>query len=133
MDKWPAERSQSFVFIGECHDRLGEEALAVSNWQQAYNLEAGRREPFIRLMQFYAYRNDHRRVVAYGEAALTIPQSNFYADNASYYREYPHELLYGAYYWLGDKVKAKYHYDKAFEYCPSNPKYIEDAKFFYAT
>jgi len=132
MKKWLAERAQSVVYIGECYDRLGQENMAVSAWQEAYNMDSSRREPLIRLMQFYFYRGDAPRVVAYGEAALTIPKGNFYSDNAAHYREWPHDMLYWAYWKLGNKEKSKEHWQKCLEYQPESPKYKADAQFYVA-
>jgi tetratricopeptide (TPR) repeat protein len=131
MNRWPAEKAQSVIFIGECYDRLGFPNMAVSAWQESFNIEAGRREALIRLMEHYYHRGDARRVVAYGEAALTIPQSGFYADNAAHYREWPHEMLYWAYWQLGDKDKSYKHWRICWDYNPEHPKYSVDAQFYW--
>lgn len=130
MNKWPAERSQSFVFKGEILDRLGKTEEAASAFFSAYQIESGRREPLIRLMEMAFRARDARRVIAYGEAVLTIPQGNFYADNGAHYREVPYELLYWAYWQVGNMAKSKEHWEKALAFNPTHHKYLHDAQFY---
>ena len=130
MDKWPAERGQSFIFMGECYKRLGNEQKAVECYQQAYNVEPGRREPFWALIKHYFALNDHRRVVAYGEAALTIPYSGFYADDKAVYTHLVHEHLYISYWYLGDFAKSREHFYKAWDAVPLHHKYLHDLRFY---
>jgi hypothetical protein len=40
-------------------------------------------------------------------------------------------MLYVAYWWIGDKKKGKYHFDKALEYNPYNSVYLNETKFHY--
>lgn len=130
MNGWAAERSQSMVFISDILTGLGKTAEAEQWLFKAYQTEAGRREPLIKLMEMAYKRSDALRVIAFGEAALTIKQGNFYADNGFHYREFPHELLYWAYWQTGDFAKSKEHWEKALAFNPTNPKYLHDARFY---
>lgn len=129
MKKWPTEASQSMIFIGDAVKRLGKDP--VEWYQKAYNLEAGRREPLIRLAEYYFELKDYQKVVAYMEMALTIPRSNFYADSQEHYTYRPHELLYVSYWYLGNKEKSKEHYDIAARYRPNDYKILNDRQFYY--
>lgn len=126
MNKWQPERSQSAVYVGEAYKMLGDEEKAVEWWHGAFAIEAGRREPLIRLARHYWSKNDPQRTAAYASAALTIPLSNFYANDLNHYRQEPHELLYWALYALGNREASRYHFDRALEYQPTNSKYLHD-------
>lgn len=129
MNRWPTEASQSMIYIGDAVRMLGKDP--VEWYQKAYNLESGRREPLMRLGEYYFELGDYRKVVAYMEMALTIPRSNFYADFQEHYTYKPHELLYVSYWQLGDRDKSRYHYDQAASYRPNDFKILNDRQFYY--
>lgn len=130
MNAWQPERSQSAVFIGDAFAQMGDEEQAVYWWHKAFAIEAGRREPLIRLAEFYFRKNDYQRTAVYAAASLEIPEGNFYANDAAHYRQIPHELLYWAKWYLGDKSGSADHYFKALEYQPLFTKYLHDARFY---
>jgi len=115
--------------MGDAFLALGDERSAVASWHEAYAVESGRREPFIRLAEHAMRKQDWPRAEAYASAALTIPQSGFYADDASNYREKPHEILYTAL-WYQGKPEAHDHFRKCLGYLPNHPKYLHDRQFF---
>lgn len=130
MNKWHTERSESALYIGDCYLWLGKDKEALSWYNLAYTIDGDRREPFLRLADYYYKRNDAKRVIAYAEASLTIPLTNFYANDNALYTYKPHEYLYWAYWQTGNKEKSKEHFFKAIGYAPQNPKYLSD-KIFY--
>jgi len=83
------------------------------------------------LAEHYWRKRDAQKVACYCAAALEIKETGFYANDMAHYRHYPHELLYWAKWYLGDKEGSKEHYDKAVSYWPDNPKYIHDRQFYY--
>lgn len=127
---WFTEATQSVIFQGECAQRLGNEALAVQKWHEAIARDSSRREPWLRLAQHFHRKNDAQRTAAYAAASLTIPWSDFYANNANHYRHEPHELLYWALWWLGDKQGSFEHWKKARDFFPENEKYRRDSIFY---
>ena len=131
MKKWPQERAQSLNFIGECYDRLGDKENAVASWHKAFEIDGSRRESLLRLAQFYFNHQDWQKVVCYAKAALEIPYYAFYANNACDYTYVPHELIYQAKLWLGDRDGAKEHFEKAFEYSPQDSKNLFHTRYFY--
>ncbi len=131
MKCWPAEASQSAIYIGDCYKELGQPDKAVESYHRAIAIECGRREPFIRLAQHYLGQDDFQRAACYAMAALQIPQGNFYANNMDHYRHVPHEILYRALWWLGRKEESKVHFDQAFAFQPLNPMYVHDRRFYY--
>lgn len=130
MNRWPAERGQSLCHVGDCHEALGDDAMAVASWQTAFEIEPRRREPLLRLATHHYRKGDHLRTAVYASAALQIPRGNFYSDNAEHYAQYPHELLYWALWYLDRKAESAEHWKKCVGYRPANPKYLNDAKFY---
>ncbi len=129
MNKWPTEASQSMIFIGDAVKQLGKNP--VEWYQKAYTMESGRREPLIRLGNYYFEQGDAQKVIGYMEMALTIPRSNFYADSQEHYTHVPHDLLYWAYWQVGNMAKSKEHYDIASSYRPNDYKILHDRQFYY--
>jgi tetratricopeptide (TPR) repeat protein len=130
MNRWQQERGQSACFIGEAYLNMGQDAEALQALHEAICIDGTRREPWMRLAEYWWRKNDHQRTASYAAAALEVPYTDYYGNNMAHYRQAPHELLYWACYWLGDREKAKRHWEKALEYDPKNPKYLEDRQFF---
>lgn len=131
MNAWQPERSQSAVFIGQCYEILEDVPKAIESYHRALQIDASRREPLLKLARLFYRANDPQRVALYVEAALTIPLSGYYSNNAEDYRHVPHELGYWAYYYLGNKEKSKEHFDKAWAFYPNHEKYLKESEFFY--
>lgn len=131
MDRWPAERCQSMVYMGECYAAIGQDDKALECYHKAFAIDSGRRIPFIRLAEHYFKKNDFQRTAAYAAAALQIPRSFFYSDFQDHYENTPHEYLYISLWWLGRREESKYHFDQALAYRPNNPKYLSDKQFYY--
>jgi hypothetical protein len=62
---------------------------------------------------------------------MEIPYVSYYANDMSFYTNYPHELLYWAYGWMGNISKAQEHILKALEYQPYNSMYLRDTQFYF--
>ena len=129
MDRWATEASQSMLYIGDCYKRLGD----VGEMLKWYNLSIDkevRREPLMRMAEYYYGKGMHKQVIAYGEAALTVTQLPFYSNHQPYYEHAPHEMLYVSYWAIGEKEKSKEHWQKAIKFMPTHPKFIADAQFY---
>jgi len=131
LSTWKAERGQSMIYIGDAFKKLQNEDGVIDWYTKAFREEPNRREALIRLAEYYYEKNNHLLTAVYAEACLPIPLSSFYANSQEHYTSKPHELLYWAYWYLGDKIKAKYHFDMAIHYNPYNHKFIEESKLFY--
>ncbi len=129
MNRWPTEASQSMLHIGDGYKMLGDTDEMLKWWIKSVEKEA-RREPLIQLAEYYFSQGMYAQVILYAEAALTITQLPFYSNHQPYYEHVPHELLYTAYWWTGNKDKSKEHYFKAVAFNPTNPKYLHDAQFY---
>jgi hypothetical protein len=93
-------------------------------------MDASRREPLMRLATHYWKADDKQRAAAYASAALTVPWSGFYANRAEHYAHEPHECLYWALWWLGDREGAARHWEAALRFQPLNAKFQHEARFF---
>lgn len=131
MNRWPTEMAQSMIFIGDCYSYLGNTGEMIASYAKAFDMEPNRREPFMKLAEYYYRKNCPFQAMIYTEAALKIRGTSYYANFQPYYEYIPHEILYWAYYWLGDTEKSKEHLEMALQYQPNNQKYWDDLQFFY--
>lgn len=131
MHKWTAEAAQSMIFIGMCYGQLWEEDKQIEWYHKAFDLDPNRREPLIRLAEFYNKKNNPKATAAFASAALQIPLSDYYANDMNHYKEYPHQLLYNALGWIWDIDWAKGHLLKALEYNPYNNRDLENTKYYF--
>lgn len=129
MNRWPTEASQSMLYIGDCYKKLGDIGEMLKWYSLSVDKEA-RREPLMRMAEYYYGKGMHKQAILYGEAALTITQLPFYSNHQPYYEHAPHEMLYVSYWQIGDRVKSKEHWKKALSFVPTNPKYLSDAQFY---
>lgn len=130
MNGWAEERSQSLCFIGDCRLALKEDALALKCFHEAMDVCGTRREPFLRLARYYYKKGDHLRAAAYAAGSLEITKSQFYGNIPDNYKSYPHEILYWAKWWLGDRQGSRAHWQQALMHSPNNQKYIKDSEFY---
>ena len=131
LGKWPMERGQSMIYIGDCYWKLGEDTLAVEWYQKAFAEDGGRRETLIKLAEFYYRKKDWQRCACYAAASLQIKWHGFYANNKYHYEHIPHELLAEVLWYLDDREQSKVHYDKCLEYQPYNARFLHDYRFHY--
>lgn len=129
MGGWGTEAAQSMLHIGDCYKTLDDLDEMLKWYLKSIEKEA-RREPFMRIAEYYYSKNMPAQTVAFAEAALSITQLPFYSNYQPYYENIPHELLYISYWQLGNKEKSKEHYQKALAWKPNHPKYLDDAKFY---
>jgi len=131
MNGWLAERSESYLFMGDAYSQLNQADKQAECFFKAFHLDSTRRAPFIRLAQFYRFYNNPQAAACYAMAALQIPWSPFYANTVSHYQQDPHDVLYWALGWLGNTEGAKEHLLKCLEYQPHNSIYLGDTKYFF--
>lgn len=130
MNKWSTEASQSMIFIGECFNYLGDPGQSLYWHVKAFDKDPTRREPLMKLAEHYYRTKMPLQTVAYTKAALEIKSSGFYANYEPYYQNRPYELLYWAYWQLGEMDHSKENFFKAFNYLPYNSKYLHDLRFY---
>lgn len=125
---WDAERGQGLIYMGDCYGMLNEPEKQLENYVKGFDVYPKRREALIKIAHYYKYRNNAHAAAAYANASLVIPQTGFYADNVSEYREIPHEVLYWAMNLIGDIGAARWHFHQAYKWKPDHPNYINDSK-----
>ncbi len=130
MNRWQQERGQSMVLIGDAHLALGEDEKAIESWHRAIQIDDTRREPWLRLADYYWKRNNPQRTLCYAMASLEIPPNDCYMNVGAHYTFEPHERLYWALWALGDRKRSEEHFKKALGYDPTNPKFLNDKKFY---
>jgi glycosyltransferase involved in cell wall biosynthesis len=134
LNGWPAERAQSYTFIGDCRRYLGAgEEEIVKAYHDAIQFDGERREPWIKLAEYYFARRDHSKAASYAGASLVLPWRDFYANNVAHYREVPHMILYPALWWMGDQAASFRHWQQAEVYSPSHPRVRGDSQFYLTT
>lgn len=131
MGKWPAERSQSQIHMGECYLYLGDPQKAVHSFIDAFDTLPTRREPLIKIAEYYRNVGSVDHVIAYTAAALQIPGDNFYANFQPYYEDVPHALMYWALWEKGEYNASKRHFDQCLAYHPFRSEYLRDFRHYY--
>lgn len=130
MNRWPAERGQSMIFIGEAYGKLNEPEKQVEWFNKAFYIDNTRRESLIKLARFYQYNNNPLSAACYASAALEIPWNNYYGNDMTDYTVAPHEILYWAKGWMGDTESAQGHLDICLSYQPTNSQYLRDYQYY---
>lgn len=130
MNKWPAERAQSHIYIGDAYEELWQNDSALESYFKAYMIEWNMREPLIKISEYYFKNNDWIRTITFCEAMLHIKQGGFYASQTENYTYKPHQMLYVAYWHIWDKEKSTYHFWKAYNYSPFHSKHLYDIRFY---
>ncbi len=130
MDKWPAEKAQSMIFIGDAFGLLKKEDEQIEAYHEAITMDGNRREPWMKLAWHYYRKGDAQRTASYASAALQVPWNPYYANQHNQYTNEPHELLYWALWQLRDITASAYHFNKALGFQPLNPKYLHDLRFY---
>lgn len=132
LGRWPMERSQSMIYIGDCHWKLGDDVKTVEWYEKAFKEDSSRREALIKLAEFYYRKKDWQKSACFAAASLQIKWHGFYANNKYHYEHIPHELLAEVSWHLGDREESKKHFNKCLEYQPCNAKFLHDYRFHYS-
>lgn len=133
MDRWPAERAQSMIYIGDCLDKMGHGEDALAWYFKAFQVSPNRREPLMRMAEYY-YRlgtSGVQHLIPLVAAALQITEpDSFYGNHQPYYENIPHEMMYWALWQKGETSEAFQHYMICLGYQPFNEKYLEAYQWF---
>ncbi len=132
MNGWPAEKAQSYIFMGDCYGKIGELEKQVECYAKAYHIEPNRRCALLRLANFYLHHQQWQAAVVFAKGALEIPwMGGFYAEDKAEYEHIPHEILYRAYGWLGRIKEAQEHIMICNRYQPYNLNFLMDTKYYF--
>lgn len=128
---WLPEKSQSLVYMGDCMKHLKKPLEAGAFYLMAFDIHGNRREPLMRIAEMYYEGKHPLQTMAFAAAATQIQGDNYFANFQPYYEHIPHEMLYWAYWQIGDKTASQRHFNLAQNYQPFNPKYLHDMRFYY--
>lgn len=131
MNGWTAEKAQSLIYIGDCEGKLNHPQRQIHSYFEAFYICAEKREPLIKIAQFFKANNNPRATLAFASAAMEVPWTGFYADSKADYEYVPHELKYWALGWTGDIKGAQHHLLEALRYQPLNPRYLADTRYYF--
>jgi len=131
MNGWHSERAESLIFMGDIYARLNNPEKQAEMYSKAFYIDSGRREPLMKLAEFYLWNKNYQAAASYAKGAMEIPWNGFYATNKAYYEHLPYEILYKAYGWLGRIPEAQQAIMKALEYQPNNPEYNRDVEYYF--
>lgn len=128
---WLTERSESMNYLGRIYLILNNREKAVEWFSKAFDLEPNRREPLMYLADMYYHKGMFDHAIAYASAAIQIKGSeNFYANYQPFYENYPHEILYWAFWKKDEYWSSKAHFDICLALQPYNPKYLHDMRYY---
>lgn len=131
MNGWAAERAESFLFIGDICGQLNNPEQQAAFYNAAFYIDSGRNAALIKLALFYRHNKNYSAAICFAKAALELQYTGFYADNLSFYRELPHEILYQCYGYIGKIEESQKHIIKALEFQPYNSMYLSNTKFYF--
>ncbi len=91
------DTTQSMIHLGEIALKERKLDEAIKRLMQSYHCQPWRREPLMKLAEYYAVSAMPHHAIPLLHAVLAIPQWNFYSNFAPYYTFMPHDLLTRAY------------------------------------
>jgi tetratricopeptide (TPR) repeat protein len=130
MNGWQPEKARSMVFIGDCHQFLGDVKNAMVWWHRSFD-EFPSREPLVRLADHYYRAKDFARTAAYAAAATAVPRPDAYFVQAHHYGPHPLYQQFWAHYWMGDRGRAKGFLEECLKLEPENALFKSDLAQFY--
>lgn len=97
---WFEETYCSMVYKGDCHSALGQYALAVESWLDAYQVDPARGEALIRLATYYRTISKHNTAMLFVEKGLkmALPDRVLFLEKSTYQYKFLYELSICAFY-----------------------------------
>lgn len=131
MNRWPTEKAASMCYIGESYMIMGNKDEAFKWFWMSFDVEPNRREPLMKIAEYYYKNHQADQLIPILSAVLAIPGGDFYANYQPYYEHLPHEMMYWALHTKGAISAASIHFDACLGYQPLNPKYLHDFRYYY--
>lgn len=127
---WPAERSQSLCFLGECLEALDRAGEAKEAYRRAFTLDQTRREPLLRLARLCCQRGEFELAAQCASQSLAIARTSAYPELEANYTWIPHSLLYWSLFWLGRRDEAREHWELCRSLAPEESRSEDHARLF---
>jgi glycosyltransferase involved in cell wall biosynthesis len=130
MDKWPAEKAQSYIYLADCAQYLGEEEIVSYYYLEAFQIDSGRRESLIKLAQFYLSKFNYQAAICFAKAAQEIKLNDYYANHTAHYEDEPYRILYLSYGYLGRVQEAYNAIQMALYFKPDDTTYLNHLRYY---
>lgn len=125
------KKSQSLIDIGDSYLRANRDIDALGYYHRSFLEYSNRRLPLYKLGEYFFNKKIWDKCIFYLEGCLNISNFDETIDNKFHYADGPYSMLYVAYWWMGNKEKSKYYFDKAVEINPYNPVYLNESVYHY--
>jgi glycosyltransferase involved in cell wall biosynthesis len=130
MDRWPAEKAQSYIYLADCAQYLGEEEICAYYYLEAFTIDSGRNEALIKLAQFYLGKKNYQAAICFAEAAKKVEMNSYYANHTAHYEDEPYRIMYLAYGYLGRVQEAYQSICYALYFSPENTTYLNHLRYY---
>jgi len=130
MDKWPAEKAQSYIYLADCAQHLGEEEVCAYYYLEAFTIDSGRREALVKLAQFYLGKFNYQAAICFAKAAQEIKLNDYYANHTAHYEDEPYRILYLSYGYLGRVREAYNAIQMALYFKPDDTAYLNHLRYY---
>ena len=131
MSGWKPERSQAYIFMGDCYKYMGDYDNAILHFHKAMIEDDSRREPFFACAMAHAERGQPKSAIIYLKAALEIPYNpHYYLNFMSIYDWETHEQLSYMYDKIGDYDNAQHHWLETLKARPADARILSNGKWF---
>jgi glycosyltransferase involved in cell wall biosynthesis len=127
---WHTEQGQSFVFMGNCYEKLGNIKAARQCYLLSMEKEPNRREPYIALAGVYYSKQMWNEAERWYRMAISIPKGNYYANNEANYGHFPLGQLAVCLFYLGRKEESLVYLKQALALDPDNEIYKRNLTFY---
>ena len=127
---WSMEQGQSYIYMGNCYQQLGNIRAARQCYLLSTELEPNRREPYLALAGVYYNKKMWREAERLYRLAIDIPKASYYANIETNYGHYPLGQLAVCLFYLGRKEESLTYLKKALELDPTNEIYLRNLKFY---
>lgn len=131
MNRWPTEKAQSLCHIGEAYLMMGNKDEAFKYFWMSFDIEPNRREPLMKIAEYYYRERKADQLIPIINAVLSIPGGDFYANYQPYYENLPHEMMYWALWEKGAINASRDHFIACLGYQPLNEKYLKDFRWYF--
>jgi glycosyltransferase involved in cell wall biosynthesis len=130
MNRWPTERAQSMIYIGNAYGFLNKPDQQAEWYFKSFYSDGSRREPLIQLANFFMHNRNYPASIAMAHGALQLDYTGFYGTDMRDYTVTPHEILYRAYGWTGKIDLAYKHLLECLKHEPLNEIFLRDLRFY---
>jgi glycosyltransferase involved in cell wall biosynthesis len=109
---WVNEKSNAYVMMGKCYEKLNDNDKAILSYNQAHEICKIWREPLICLSQLYLKKKQYYDVILQCQKAIRIENANAYIEDYPNYTYLPHQLIVRACKFLIKDIHSSHKYAK---------------------